>query len=232
MYIRLSIFALAFALACAEPPSYNPAQFQRVDAAPYAYSGWRPSGPEFKLPEPHRIYGPPQQQQYQAPRAPAQEYLPVSKNYGPPQQTYGAPSQEYAPPPQEYGPPAQEYGPPLQEYGPPPSEEYGPPEEPSTTTIEPEATTTELPTTTEANLLEAEDLGSGDADLQSENLKNTDEGVYYIYHPSGLLQRVAYATKDDVEKMAFSAKLKYENVEPIKGPIFTYDPKTYVFKRL
>ncbi|XP_018569798.1 extensin-2-like [Anoplophora glabripennis] len=186
MYTPLTIFAIAFAVSCAEPPRYNPTQSQRAEAAPYPYSGWRPSGPEFRLPEPHRIYGPP----------------------------------------------PQEYGPPPQEYGPPPSEEYGSPDEPPTTTVEPEATTTELPTTTESNDLEAKDLGSGDADLQSEKLKNADEGVYYVYHPSGLLQRVVYATQDDVEKMAFSAKLKYENVEPIKGPIFTYDPKTYVFKRL
>lgn len=210
MYIHLCIFAVSLAFACAEPPR----PFEKVEAAPYTYSGWRPSGPELKFPVPHRIYGPPQQ--YQSAQAPAQEYLPPPSNYQPPQQTYGLPVQEYGPPPQEYGPPSQGYGPP----------------EEATTTVEPEATTTELPTTTQNNDLEAEDLGSGDAEDQSEKLTNADEGVYYIYHPSGLLQRVAYSTNDDAEKMAFSAKLKYENVEPIKGPIFTYDPKTYVFKRL
>lgn len=59
-----------------------------------------------------------------------------------------------------------------------------------------------------------------------------DAGVYYIYHPSGLLQKVSYSTQDNAQQMAFSAKLKYENVETISGPVYTYDPTTYVFKRL
>ncbi|XP_066247523.1 uncharacterized protein [Euwallacea similis] len=59
-----------------------------------------------------------------------------------------------------------------------------------------------------------------------------DLGVYYIYHPTGLLQKVSYSTKDDPRKMAFAARLKYENVEPIVGPVYTYDPQSYVFKRL
>ncbi|CAG9769139.1 unnamed protein product [Ceutorhynchus assimilis] len=57
--------------------------------------------------------------------------------------------------------------------------------------------------------------------------KNSD-GAYYIYHPTGLLQKVTYATKDNLERMAFSARLRYENVEPV----YTYDPITYVFKKL
>ncbi|CAH1972245.1 unnamed protein product [Acanthoscelides obtectus] len=69
---------------------------------------------------------------------------------------------------------------------------------------------------------------------QKENLEAPIEemGVYYIYHPTGLLQRVMYATKDDARNMAFSAKLKYKNVEPVSGPIYTYDPETYVFKQV
>ncbi|KAJ8922027.1 hypothetical protein NQ315_008666 [Exocentrus adspersus] len=68
---------------------------------------------------------------------------------------------------------------------------------------------------------------------RSEKLtQGNNEGIYYIYHPNGLLQRVTYATKDDVERMAFSARLRYENVEPIREPIYTYDPETYVFKRV
>ncbi|KAF7279963.1 hypothetical protein GWI33_006529 [Rhynchophorus ferrugineus] len=61
---------------------------------------------------------------------------------------------------------------------------------------------------------------------------NRDNGEYYIYHPTGLLQRVLYSTEDNPEKMAFSARLKYENVEPISGPIYTYDPVTFVFRRV
>ncbi|XP_076251561.1 uncharacterized protein LOC143190874 [Rhynchophorus ferrugineus] len=124
-----------------------------------------------------------------------------------------------------YGPPspAPSYGPPA-----PPSPSYGPPpsEEPSlTTTALPEATTTELPTTTEAL---SESVNVTNAKLQ----QKSDFGVYYIYHPSGLLQRVRYETEDDTKNMAFSARLNYENVEPISGPIYTYDPQSYVFQRI
>nr|CAI5832066.1 unnamed protein product [Callosobruchus analis] len=75
---------------------------------------------------------------------------------------------------------------------------------------------------------------SNEQEKQKENLEAPVEemGVYYIYHPTGLLQRVMYATKDDARNMAFSAKLKYKNVEPVTGPIYTYDPETYVFKQV
>ncbi|KAJ8931456.1 hypothetical protein NQ314_015642 [Rhamnusium bicolor] len=67
----------------------------------------------------------------------------------------------------------------------------------------------------------------------SEKLSEPEEnGVYYIYHPNGLLQRVTYATKDDIKNMKFSAKLMYENVQPITGPVYTYDPETFVFNRI
>lgn len=86
-------------------------------------------------------------------------------------------------------------------------------------------------TTTERTATEVEP--ETPAKTKSERLtENEDQGVYYIYHPNGLLQKVVYATNDDLEKMAFSARLKYENVEPIRDPIYTYDPETYVFKRI
>lgn len=92
------------AAVAAEPPRYRPQRqffFARqqeeattVSNAPYAPSGWRPSGPAFNLPQ--RQYGAPSapQQQYGAPSAPQQQY-------GAPQQQYGAP----AVPQQQYGPP-------------------------------------------------------------------------------------------------------------------------------
>lgn len=58
------------------------------------------------------------------------------------------------------------------------------------------------------------------------------QGVYYIYHPSGLLQRIVYSTKNDVENMGYTAQLKYQDVEPIREPIYTYDPNTYVLQPL
>lgn len=134
------------------------------------------------------------------------------------------PRLEYPPPP-----PQQEYGPPPNEYGPPPA----PPA--STTTETPETTTTELPTTTD-NVIESEQIKSNEVEksgkIQEENPGATEQGVYYIYHPTGLLQRVAYTTRDDSQNMAYTAQLKYQNVDPIREPIFTYDPQTYIFRRL
>jgi hypothetical protein len=133
--------------------------------------------------------------------------------------------------------PRQEYGPPPQTYG-TPSQEYGPPE--ATTTESQESTTTEAPTTTTENVQEAEQLSDSNREnevrenekLTEENSAVTQQGIYYIYHPSGLLQRVIYMTRDDTGNMAYSAQLKYENVEPIREPIYTYDPKTLAFKQL
>lgn len=150
-------------------------------------------------------------------------------NQAPPQQASNPPPQNYGPPPQEYGPPPQE---PKPCYGPPPKPVYGPPPEVATTTELPtttdQSTTTELPTTTGGPLNETT--------MQSQKLRVkealTDQGVYYVYHPQGLLQRVVYSTQDDNKNMEFSAKLKYENVEPIKGPIYTYDPQTFAVQRI
>ncbi|VEN43271.1 unnamed protein product [Callosobruchus maculatus] len=90
-------------------------------------------------------------------------------------------------------------------------------------------------TTTPRNSNDSRELPEPkEKEKQKENLEAPVEemGVYYIYHPTGLLQRVMYATKDDAKNMAFSAKLKYKNVEPVTGPIYTYDPETYVFKQV
>lgn len=59
-----------------------------------------------------------------------------------------------------------------------------------------------------------------------------DNGFYYIYHPDGNLQKVEYITKADGENTAYRARLKYQNIEPINGPIYTYDPKTFVFRKI
>ncbi|XP_060524830.1 uncharacterized protein LOC132701142 [Cylas formicarius] len=102
------------------------------------------------------------------------------------------------------------YGPPTQ-----PSPSYGPPVE---------VTTTEAPTTTEP--------ASEPIDTSAQSGKLLANNFYYIYHPNGLLQKVSYSTKDDQRRMEFSAKLTYENVEPISGPVYTYDPQTYVLRQL
>ncbi|KAJ8922028.1 hypothetical protein NQ315_008668 [Exocentrus adspersus] len=217
--------------------SYDPATyvFNRIIAA-FAFTGvvaqWRPVYP---VPEAYQAPGttdqeflPPLRQTYRPRGPPLQNYGPPRQNSEAPQQNYGPPPQNYGPPQENLGPPPQNYGPPQQNYGPP--LQYGPPGEP--TTVLPETTTTEAPTTTETNDLEGDELVSGVDGEDGEKLTNAEKGVYYIYHPTGLLQRVVYATKDDAERMAFSAQLKYENVEPITGPIYTYDPETYVFRKL
>ncbi|EEZ99119.1 uncharacterized protein LOC100141951 [Tribolium castaneum] len=128
------------------------------------------------------------------------------------------PRQEYGPPPQTYSTPAKEYGP------------------PGATTEEPQETTTiEVPTTTEnvqEQLNNSKAPVKGNEKLTEDSSAVTQQGIYYIYHPNGLLQRVIYMTKDDAGNMVYSAQLKYENVDPIREPIYTYDPKTFVLKQL
>ncbi|XP_066246109.1 uncharacterized protein [Euwallacea similis] len=175
-----------------------------IALAQYQPSGWRPSGPIFRLP----------QKTAETPEEGSGAFRPSQ-----PELTYGPPgSSTYLPPRQTLAAPPNQ--PPLS---------YGPPEEMNSTTTEAdERTTTELPTTTTLSYNETEVEGL----QKSAKLDESDHGVYYIYHPSGLLQKVSYETNDDQLNMAFSAKLKYENVEPIKSPVYTYDPETFVFKRL
>ncbi|KAH0999891.1 hypothetical protein HUJ04_004197 [Dendroctonus ponderosae] len=120
--------------------------------------------------------------------------------------------------------PPSQYGPPSPSYGPPP-QEVVPPDEVSITTEYPSTTTTIL-----------QDNATNSAENKTEKLQISSEklteGQYYIYHPTGLLQKVSYITKDDGRNMAFSAQLKYKNVDPVRGPIYTYDPNTFVFSRL
>ncbi|XP_060524416.1 uncharacterized protein LOC132700861 [Cylas formicarius] len=131
------------------------------------------------------------------------------------------------PPQQQYGPPQKEYGPPRQQYGPP-----QPPSQEGTTTSYPDLTTTSLPAN--ATNSTSDEGGNNTTNVQNAKLQSgtTEQGQYYVYHPSGVLQRVAYVTRDDPARMEFSARLMYRNVEPVRGPIYTYDPDTYVFSRI
>lgn len=107
-----------------------------------------------------------------------------------------------------------------------PKQKYGPPEEP---------TTTEYPTTTDfPNAKRSDEAVNGRSKI-AENLQESDQGnvgVYYIYHPSGLLQRVEYNTKNDEENKEYVAQLKYKDVEPIVDPIYTYDSNTLTLKQI
>ncbi|XP_045470179.1 metacaspase-1-like [Harmonia axyridis] len=146
------------------------------------------------------------------------ESAPPQQSYGPPQSSYGPPQSSYGPPQPSYGPPppAPSYGPPAPapSYGPPPSEE-------ATTTSEPPTTTSEVETTTDNEVEGVDDI---------KPIKQT--GQYYVYHPFGLLQKVVYQTQNDEKKMEFSARLKYQDVEPLASPIYTYDLNTGEYIRL
>lgn len=49
-------------------------------------------------------------------------------------------------------------------------------------------------------------------------------GEYYVALPDGRLQRVRYISQQDVEAMKYFAKIRAENVEPLRGPIYAYSP--------
>lgn len=49
-------------------------------------------------------------------------------------------------------------------------------------------------------------------------------GEYYVALPDGRLQRVRYISRQDVEAMKYFAKIRAENVEPLRGPIYAYAP--------
>lgn len=49
-------------------------------------------------------------------------------------------------------------------------------------------------------------------------------GEYYVALPDGRLQRVRYISRQNVEAMKYFAKIRAENVEPLRGPIYMYAP--------
>lgn len=198
--------------------------------------GTRTSAPAYpessSLPSDQSSYLPPANLAYRT-----LDYQQSSLYLSPPQQLRAVPYTEYGPPQQQYGTPL------TQEYGPPPSQEYGPPATEPTTTEQP-TTTEALTTTTEAAETTTEPVdiytpteptsaNAVESEERSQKLtQNEEQGIYYVYHPSGLLQRIRYTTNDDQTGMEYSARLRYENVEPINGPIYTYDPETYIFRRI
>lgn len=239
----------------AEPP------YRGEAAEPYDPAGYRPNIPftsgERQQFQPQATYGvpqvnyqqsqqylPPAQRQFQS-APPRQEYLPPQQQYNPvppqqqylpPQQNYNrdynpyynVPNQQFAPNVQ-YLPQQQQYATPQQQFFQPPQTRYGAPENPppEVTTQREEVTTTEVEE--EASTTEAT-TESVKEDLVDEAEKQ--EGIYYIYHPSGSLQRILFMTRNDLKNMAYSAQFKYQDVDPIKDPIYTYDPQTLQLRRL
>ncbi|XP_046488983.1 glutactin [Neodiprion pinetum] len=130
----------------------------------------------------------------------------------------------------QYGPPE-----PQEQFQPPrPDQEYGAPwttttEEPSTTTEIEDATTTSAPQTdsevepvNSVNELDEE----GDLDEQQVEAQQQDrqKGQYYVALPDGRLQRIQYVSRQDLEAMKYFARIQAENVEPLRGPIYSYSP--------
>lgn len=61
-----------------------------------------------------------------------------------------------------------------------------------------------------------------DEDVDQKQPQQT--GEYYVALPDGRLQRVRYISRQDVEAMKYFAKIRAENVEPLRGPIYAYAP--------
>lgn len=150
-----------------------------------------------------------------APEAPAAPYPPSG---------WKPSGQEFRLPARQQQIPSTVYGPPPASYGPPP--EYGPPDVPTTTEAESENVTTEVPdaegNTESSRLTKAR---------KTERLQE-EKGVYYIYHPNGFLQKVIYSTKNDLQNMAYTAQIRYTDVEPIRDPVFTYDPVSFTYRQI
>ncbi|XP_076645822.1 uncharacterized protein LOC143355144 [Halictus rubicundus] len=244
--MKIFIALALLAVAAAEPPRYRQQQRQYYFArqqeetagadAPYAASGWKPAGPAFNLPQ--RQYGAPAapQQQYGAPAAPQQQYgAPAA-----PQQQYGAPAapqQQYgapAAPQQQYGGPAvpqRQYGAPAapqQQYGAPvePQQQYGAPQEPTTTEVADTTEEEDVTTVSSVTESESEPVNSVNEldDEEVDEQQPQQSGEYYIALPDGRLQRVQYVSRQNVEAMKYFAKIRAENVEPLRGPIYAYAP--------
>lgn len=61
-----------------------------------------------------------------------------------------------------------------------------------------------------------------DEDLDKKQPQQT--GEYYVALPDGRIQRIRYVSRQDVEAMKYFAKVRAENVEPLRGPIYAYTP--------
>lgn len=59
----------------------------------------------------------------------------------------------------------------------------------------------------------------GDVDEQQRQT-----GEYYIALPDGRLQRVQYMSSQDIAAMKYFAQIQAENVEPLRGSVYAYQP--------
>ncbi|XP_008547723.1 protein piccolo [Microplitis demolitor] len=171
------------------------------------------------------------QQQYGAPVAPQKQYgspIVPQRQYGAPvapQSEYGAPIKA---PQNQYGSPSvpeRHYGGPVapqNQYGTPstPENQYGTPQYPSESSTATDYDETTFPTTES----QAEPVDSINELDEQGNVDEQKQGEYYIALPDGRLQRVQYVSRQDIEAMKYFAKIRAENVEPLRGPVYAYQP--------
>lgn len=122
-----------------------------------------------------------------------------------------------------------------------PPRAYGVPDEEPTTTEASTEESTDSPTTlapessqisedkVKANLEGTEDVEQVET---SDEQQPEQQGIYYIILPTGQLQRVQYLTTGNAESMVYSTQLRYQNVEPIRGPIYAYNPAAAQYVQL
>ncbi|XP_011499796.1 PREDICTED: uncharacterized protein LOC105363733 [Ceratosolen solmsi marchali] len=200
--------------------------------APYPASGWKPDGPAFNLPQP-------QQRQHQTSTAyglPRGEPEASGNQYVPPQakssllpqrqqaQSFASQrlngferqTQARAPRPQEH------YNAPQAQYGAP---EYSTTEFPDSTEFDEATTVVGLPDSEPESLDSGNEFDDIEANGQARWAQQPQErGQYFVALPDGRLQRVRYVSRQDLEAMRYFAKIRAENVEPLRGPIYAYAP--------
>ncbi|XP_023289347.1 pro-resilin-like [Orussus abietinus] len=216
-----------------EGPSFDlpERQLQQQYGAPDKYGA--PAAPQnqYGAPTaPQNQYGAPTapQNQYGAPTAPQNQYgapaAPQRQYVGPaaPQQQYGGP----AAPQQQYGAPSK-FRASQQQFGAAsaPQQQYGAAatfttDQPNTTEFD-ESTTTVA--TTESDAEPVDSVNELEETPEEEGQQKVN-GEYYVALPDGRLQRVRYASRHDLEAMKVFARIRAENVEPLRGPIYAYAP--------
>lgn len=205
--MKFLIVASIVALTFAEPPRFRPARFrlQRQELAPSTTESQAESTteiPDAPYPAAGGPYPPsgwkPDGQAFTLPQKTAE---PVD-SYGAPQQSGPYPPSGWKPageqltlPSEQQVSPAASYGAPDNTYG-PPDNTYGPPSTDSSN-VEP---VTDNP--------QAEKL-DGPVEIQK------SAGTYFILLPNGELQRVEFMTENDVQNMAYTARLRLQERAPL-----------------
>lgn len=189
------------AIVLAEPPRFRPARFrfQRIELAPTTTDSPTEATTEAEGPYPPSGWKPAGEPF----TLPKQEAAPTD-TYGPPDAAQNGPyppsgwmpDQPFALPKQQ-SPPSTSYGVPDNTYG-VPDNTYGAPD------------STDAPTTDNP---QAEKL-EGPVEVQK------SVGAYYVLLPTGQLQRVEFATENDVQNMKYVAKLQLRN----PAPLFVFGP--------